>query len=61
VRCAIKVTATTYEFYVDGQLNATLERKATTPKASGYLLYPYFGGDEVAPHEIDIWVKELYR
>ncbi|MBC7486884.1 MAG: hypothetical protein H7282_09050 [Cytophagaceae bacterium] len=24
-----------------------------------YKLYPYFGGDETAPHEIRIWVEEL--
>jgi hypothetical protein len=59
VRCTIKVTATTYAFYVNDQLVTTLNRKATTPKASGYLLYPYFGGDEVAPHNVNIWIKEL--
>ncbi|MFD2515675.1 hypothetical protein ACFSRY_17515 [Pontibacter locisalis] len=25
----------------------------------GYQLYPYFGGDEVAPHNIKIYLKEL--
>lgn len=24
-----------------------------------YKLYPYFGGDEVAPHEVRIWIEEL--
>jgi hypothetical protein len=24
-----------------------------------YKLYPYFGGNEVAPHEIKIWIEEL--
>ncbi len=24
-----------------------------------YKLYPYFGGDETAPHEIRIWIEEL--
>ncbi|MDB5255606.1 MAG: hypothetical protein JWM14_301 [Chitinophagaceae bacterium] len=24
-----------------------------------YKLYPYFGGDEPAPHEINIWIEEL--
>jgi hypothetical protein len=61
VRCAIKITTSTYAFYVNDQLAATLDRKATTSKASGYLLYPYFGGDEVAPHNMNIWIKELYR
>jgi hypothetical protein len=61
VRCTIKVTANTYAFYVNDQLATTLDRKAATPKASGYLLYPYFGGDEVAPHNVNIWIKELAR
>lgn len=61
VRCSIKVTSSTYAFYVNDRLAATLDRKATTPKASGYLLYPYFGGGEVAPHNVNIWIKELYR
>jgi hypothetical protein len=59
VRCAIKVTGATYLFYVNDQLAASMPRKATTTKASGYLLYPYFGGDEVAPHNVNIWIKNL--
>jgi hypothetical protein len=31
----------------------------STPKGKGYRLYPYFGGDETAPHDISIWVKDL--
>jgi hypothetical protein len=27
--------------------------------ASGYKLYPYFGGDETAPHEITIRIEEI--
>ncbi|MFD2244969.1 hypothetical protein [Pontibacter ruber] len=33
--------------------------RACTGKGEGYQLYPYFGGDEVAPHEIKIEIKEL--
>lgn len=28
-------------------------------KASGYRLYPYFGGDETAPHTITIQIKDM--
>ncbi|MBB6610308.1 hypothetical protein H7F15_04590 [Pontibacter sp. Tf4] len=40
--------------------NATIElpRHCTGP-AEGYQLYPYFGGDEVAPHDITIAIREL--
>lgn len=27
--------------------------------AEGYRLFPYFGGDETAPHNINIWIEEL--
>lgn len=27
--------------------------------AEGYKLFPYFGGDETAPHDISIWIEEL--
>jgi hypothetical protein len=59
VRCAIKVVGSAYQFFVNDKLAATMPRKAATPKANGYLLYPYFGGDEVAPHNVEIWIKKV--
>ncbi|HYH14025.1 MAG TPA: hypothetical protein VD794_02330, partial [Flavisolibacter sp.] len=59
VSCAIKVAGSAYQFFVNDRLVATMPRKATTPKASGYLLYPYFGGDEPAPHNVNIWIKNV--
>jgi len=57
IRCGIDVTADTYVFSCNGY-KQTLPRKSVTSKAEGYLLYPYFGGDEVAPHTVNIWIKE---
>jgi hypothetical protein len=57
VHCAIKVTTETYVFSVE-EKQETMVRQSTTPTAKGYRLYPYFGGDEVAPHEVRIWIKE---
>ena len=54
--CAIKVTSRNYLFTING-ITTQLPRMATTEKAKGYQLYPYFGGDEVAPHQINIWIK----
>ena len=56
--CSIKVSGDHYIFNAN---NKTIEmgRGSQTSKGSGYRLYPYFGGDETAPHEIDIWIKEL--
>ena len=57
VACAIQVSGDRYLFSV-GEKTETLPRQSTTPIASGYQLYPYFGGDEAAPHEVRIWIKE---
>lgn len=54
---SIKVTPKTYVFTLNGVVDS-LPRTSTTVKANGYKLYPYFGGDEPAPHTIYIWIKE---
>jgi hypothetical protein len=56
--CSIKVTPTSYIFTLDG-VAETMPRASITLKGSGYKLFPYFGGDEVAPHDIKILIKEL--
>ncbi|MDB5206261.1 MAG: hypothetical protein JWR72_1336 [Flavisolibacter sp.] len=56
VDCSIKVGAEIYTFLVDGKIE-TMPRLSSTSTAKGYQLYPYFGGDEVAPHEVKIWIK----
>ncbi|MCW3073413.1 MAG: hypothetical protein JWP69_482 [Flaviaesturariibacter sp.] len=58
VVCNLQVTATHYRFMV-GNLKDSLPRLSTTAKAKGYQLYPYFGGDEPAPHTVSIWIKPL--
>jgi hypothetical protein len=56
--CSIKVTPTHYIFTLnEGSIN--MPRASTTATAVGYKLFPYFGGDEAAPHDINIWIKEL--
>lgn len=37
----------------------TMKRGCTGEGLSGYQLYPYFGGDEAAPHEIRVFIKEV--
>ena len=56
--CSIKITSTNYIFSVNDMVYQ-LPRTATTATAKGYQLYPYFGGDEMAPHEINIWIRNL--
>lgn len=55
--CSIKVTPKSYIFLLNGIVDS-LPRMSTTVKATGYKLYPYFGGDETAPHDIYIQIKE---
>lgn len=57
IQCSITVAGEVYEFAVNDKM-VTMPRQSTTPNAKGYQLYPYFGGDEVAPHDVRIWIKE---
>lgn len=57
-QCSIKVSGSNYVFTLNGT-TVTMNRSSTTPKGSGYKLYPFFGGDEPAPHKITIKIKEL--
>jgi len=56
IRCRLAVEGNKYLFFCNEWLK-TVPRASTTPKGKGYLLYPYFGGDETAPHEVTIWIK----
>ena len=48
------------EVYIFRVNNTSIELpRACEGKANGYKLYPYFGGDEVAPHEIAIDIEDL--
>lgn len=58
ISCSIAVRPGSYLFTVNG-VRDSLPRLALTPKAEGYQLYPYFGGDESAPHDIRIWIRRL--
>jgi hypothetical protein len=57
--CSIKVTGGAYLFSVDGKMVTAMPRQSTGERGKGYQLYPYFGGDEPAPHDIRIFVKNL--
>lgn len=58
ITCSIKVVGSTYLFTVNG-ISVSLPRGLSTSQASGYQQYPYFGGNEVAPHLITIQIKSL--
>jgi hypothetical protein len=58
INCSIKVSGSTYIFTVNST-SVTLPRGLSTSSASGYQQYPYFGGDETAPHTIRILIRSL--
>ncbi len=58
--CSIKVAGNKYVFMLNDK-TLIMPRTAKTPKGMGYKLYPYFGGDELAPHQITIYIKELSK
>lgn len=57
VFCRIAVAGNRYLFTVN-ETQVEMPRQAVTLRGKGYQLYPYFGGDEAAPHPINIWIKE---
>ena len=58
ITCSIRLETNTYLFTVNG-VSISLPRGLSTTQASGYQQYPYFGGDETAPHLITILIKPL--
>jgi len=56
ILCSIKLVGSTYLITANG-ISVTMARGLSTSRASGYQLYPYFGGDETAPQDITIDLK----
>lgn len=53
----IAFTDEAYVFRING--NSVEMPRACDGVRSGYLLYPYFGGDETAPHDVRVWIETL--
>jgi len=58
ISCSIKLATDSYLFTVNG-VSVSLLRASSSSQASGYQQYPYFGGNEVAPHLITILIRSL--
>lgn len=58
ISCSIKLAAQSYLFTANG-VSVYLPRGTSGLQASGYQQYPYFGGNETAPHLITILIKSL--
>ena len=55
----ITLTDTEYQLTMDDQ-SINIPRSKPCDVGAYYLLYPYFGGDETAPHDITIEIKRYY-
>jgi len=58
IHVSIGITATEYVFTIDDK-KVFLPRTVKDTVVNGYWQYPYFGGDEVAPHHIYVHLKNL--
>lgn len=56
----IFLTEATYELTVNGDAQLSIPRSVQNQKGVYYMLFPYFGGDERAPHRINIFIKERF-
>jgi hypothetical protein len=57
IEMSISLKGATYIFEVNGKTES-VQRNCSTEYTDGYRLYPYFGGDEVAPHDIRILIRD---
>jgi len=57
IECSISVDGASYIFSLNGRITQ-MSRSSKTALANGYRLFPYFGGDETAPHDVHLWIKE---
>ncbi len=57
IHCSIKAE-NKYYYFRAGTATDSIARFCTDYNSSRYKLFPYFGGDEVAPHEIKMMIVE---
>jgi hypothetical protein len=58
ITCSIKLNGANYLITANG-VTVTLPRGLTASTARGFQQYPYFGGDEVAPKNISIKIRNI--
>ncbi|WP_425390704.1 hypothetical protein [Ekhidna sp.] len=56
----LQITEDEYVFYLQGYDPVRITREAPCSKGLYYMLFPYFGGNEVAPHDILIQILTKY-
>ncbi|MCJ8163506.1 hypothetical protein MKJ04_01545 [Pontibacter sp. E15-1] len=55
--CELEFLDQEYQFWLDGKM--VKMPRACNGEGAGYQLYPYFGGDETAPHDVTIYIRDL--
>ena len=60
IPCAIIISEKEYVFNVNDK-TITIPRALEGAAVAGYCLYPYFGGDEVAPHDTYISIVDIKK
>lgn len=55
--CSVEAIEGSYHFAV-GESKVSIQRFCNNYTGSFYKLFPYFGGDETAPHDIRIYIRE---
>lgn len=55
----IKLTDDAYEFTFDDE-TVSIQRNKPCDRGVYYLLFPYFGGNNPAPHDINIFIERIY-
>ncbi|MEM9337771.1 MAG: hypothetical protein AAGA66_03525 [Bacteroidota bacterium] len=56
----IELNENSYDFYLQDVGTITMRRSKFCSTGLYYMLYPYFGGNEKAPHDITIQVRMVY-
>jgi hypothetical protein len=60
-RYTLSMDSEHYYFTIDGLVNkVSMKRTKNCDNGIYYLLYPYFGGNNTAPHDVDIYMKRIY-
>jgi hypothetical protein len=60
VEFQLLLTHDSYLFSINGQEAVGVPRQSSQSKGLAYMLYPYFGGDEPAPQDINIMIRMLW-
>ncbi|HEX8038989.1 MAG TPA: hypothetical protein VF490_07545 [Chryseosolibacter sp.] len=53
----IEASGGEYVFYLNGERKVSVARTSTCSEGVNYMLYPYFGGTEPAPHDVNIKIE----